>query len=229
MNGLDLSSKEIMSSLEISELTGKRHDHVKTDIEKTLKELGLDSPSFRDVSKNHQNQTVEIFNLPHRECDILMMGYSVVMRAKVYDRWLELENANTPKTFSEALLLAGKIQAEKEALEYQAKIDAPLVKFANQVIVENNQINVGTYAKALSKEFGVKIGPNKLMDYLRKQKYLMKGRDNHEKNYPYQKYIDAKWFGIKVVNTGVGKVFTTQVTGKGQAKLAEEIIDFFGG
>ena len=38
-----------MSSLEISKLTGKRHDHVMTDIRNMLEELELATPQFSGV------------------------------------------------------------------------------------------------------------------------------------------------------------------------------------
>ena len=83
-----------MSSREIAELTGKRHDHVMTDIRKMLLELhgegGL--PSFRDTHRNEQNgQSYPIFNLPKRETMILVSGYSIPMRARIIDRWEALE------------------------------------------------------------------------------------------------------------------------------------------
>ena len=80
-----------MSSLEIAELTGKRHDNVMADIRNLLIDLNLDAPDFSGAQKYNNNNTRRIFNLPRRECDLLLMGYSIVMRAKVYDRWLELE------------------------------------------------------------------------------------------------------------------------------------------
>ena len=57
-----------MSSLEIAELTGKRHDHVMTDIRNMLEELGLATPEFSGVYKAGNKQTYECFNLPKREC-----------------------------------------------------------------------------------------------------------------------------------------------------------------
>ena len=43
-----------MSSLEIAELTGKRHDHVMNDIRKMLEELKVLTPVFSGMRKNQQ-------------------------------------------------------------------------------------------------------------------------------------------------------------------------------
>ena len=84
-----------MSSLEIAELTGKRHDHVMRDIRTMLVELHGEGGvlSFEETHTNPQNgRTYPCFNLPKRETLILVSGYSVEMRAKIIDRWQELEN-----------------------------------------------------------------------------------------------------------------------------------------
>lgn len=81
-----------MSSREIAELTGKRHDHVLADIRNMLEELQLSSPEFSGVYKDQQLIDRPCFNLPKRETLILVSGYSVEMRAKIIDRWQELEN-----------------------------------------------------------------------------------------------------------------------------------------
>ena len=80
-----------MTSREIAELTGKRHDHVMTDIRKMLSELGLDAPEFSGTYRTDRGNEYECFNLPHRECMILVSGYSIPMRARIIDRWEALE------------------------------------------------------------------------------------------------------------------------------------------
>lgn len=85
-----------MSSREIAELAGKRHDHVMRDITVMLTELhgvgGL--PNFGDTYRNEQNgQLYPCFNLPKRETMVLVSGYSITLRARIIDRWMELEAA----------------------------------------------------------------------------------------------------------------------------------------
>ena len=67
-----------MSSREIAELTGKRHDHVMRDIRAMLAELhgegGLQK--FQQTQINHQNgQRYPIFNLPKLEALTLLAKY----------------------------------------------------------------------------------------------------------------------------------------------------------
>jgi hypothetical protein len=82
-----------MSSLEIAGLTGKRHDHVIRDADKMLSELGIDAPSFGAVYRAGNGEDRRCLNLPKRETLILVSGYSVEMRARIIDRWMELEVA----------------------------------------------------------------------------------------------------------------------------------------
>ncbi len=83
-----------MTSLEIAELTGKRHDNVMRDIRSMLLELHGEGGvlSFEDTHRNPQNgQEYPIFRLPRREVEILLTGYSIPLRAKCLDRLHELE------------------------------------------------------------------------------------------------------------------------------------------
>jgi len=85
------NGNQTMSSKEIAELTGKRHDHVMADIRKMLNELDIQSPEFSGDYKDDRGRTYECFNLPKRETLILISGYSVKMRTRIIDRWQELE------------------------------------------------------------------------------------------------------------------------------------------
>lgn len=89
-----LQSPLTMSSLEIAELTGKRHGHVMRDIRNILENLeeGTQS-SFGSSYRDTTGRSLPSYHLPKRECLILVSGYDVKMRARIIDRWMELEQA----------------------------------------------------------------------------------------------------------------------------------------
>lgn len=83
-----------MSSLEIAELTTKEHRNVVVDILKMLDDLGSQGADFSAPYKMPSGQSTTIYNLPKRECLILVSGYNLKLRAGIIDRWEELEKAN---------------------------------------------------------------------------------------------------------------------------------------
>lgn len=101
-----------MTSREIAEVTGKMHKDVMRDIRVMLDQLGIGERNFASSYLSAQNKPLPEYRLPYRETMILVTGYSVTLRAKVIDRWAELEaQAKKPKhfvptTLREALLLA---------------------------------------------------------------------------------------------------------------------------
>ena len=99
-NGLTISSREI------AELCDKRHDNVMADIRKMLDELDIYAPDFSGTFITEQGNQYECFNLPKRECLILVSGYNVKIRTKIIDRWQQLEQGKAkllPQTKLEAL------------------------------------------------------------------------------------------------------------------------------
>ena len=82
-----------MSTLEIAGLTGKRHNNVLRDARSMLEKLSLPVLSFERCYRGEDGKQHPVINLPKRECLILVSGYSVEMRARIIDRWLELEAA----------------------------------------------------------------------------------------------------------------------------------------
>ena len=112
-----------MSSREIAELTGKRHDHVIRDIEKMLADLNLDGPKFGGVYTGGNGEQRKCYNLPKNLTITLIAGYRADLRLKIVDRWLELEQQAQPRvptTLSEALRLAAEKAERVELLEPKA-------------------------------------------------------------------------------------------------------------
>ena len=229
---LEANNVMTMSSLEIAELTGKRHDHVMVDIVKMLSDLGKAAPDFAGTSfyeVNNAKRSRKIYNLPKRETLILVSGYSVAMRARIIDRWQELEQKESaqfkmPKTLSEALLLAGQQAALAEERQRLLEQQKPKVEFAETVERSDGTLSIGEFAKLLPKEW--KIGRNNLFKWLRDNKYLMKD------NVPYQRYVNEGLFEvIETVNEYDSQDYInllTLITGKGQLSVTGKLKETLG-
>ena len=90
-------NNQTMSSREIAKLTGKRHDNVMSDTRIMLESLEIQSTDFLGDYKDSKGRTYPCFNLPKRETLILISGYNIILRAKIIDRWEELEKKELSK------------------------------------------------------------------------------------------------------------------------------------
>ena len=83
---------EVMSTIEISELTGKDHGSiVMRGVRKMLKLLDIDDCKFAAMYKDKYNRDKPMYLLPKNLTLTLVSGYSVQMRFKIVSRWEELE------------------------------------------------------------------------------------------------------------------------------------------
>ena len=226
---LEANNVMTMSSLEIAELTGKQHKNVLTDIRNMLNQLEIQSAIFTADYKDSKGRTYQCYNLPKRETLILVSGYSVAMRARIIDRWQELEQKESaqfkmPKTLSEALLLAGQQAALAEERQRLLEQQKPKVEFAETVERSDGTLAIGEFAKLLPKEW--EIGRNKLFKWLRDNKYLMKD------NLPYQRYVNEGLFEvIETVNEYDSQDYInliTLITGKGQLYVTGKLKETLG-
>ncbi|MCE2564169.1 Rha family transcriptional regulator [Komagataeibacter sp. FNDCF1] len=119
-----------MSSREIADLTGKRHDNVVRDIEKMLKDVEIDRLKFEGVYVDAKGEQRKCYNLPRDLTYNLILGYRADLRLKVVRRWMELEAQQAPalpKTYAEALLEAGRLAQERDKLAEEKKALEPKV------------------------------------------------------------------------------------------------------
>lgn len=150
-----LTNKPVtMSSREIAELTGKEHYNVMRDIRSMLQELGKDAFSFEGIYLDAYGREKPCFNLPRREVEILLTGYSIPLRAKVIDRLHELEEQakgdtfRVPQSLPEALRLAAELAEKNEQLALENKEMAPkAVVFDNCVALR--QESLATFVRTL--------------------------------------------------------------------------------
>lgn len=111
-----------MSSREIAELTGKRHDNVKRTIESLAKDKVIQLPQFEEV-KNHLGKKVETF-VPSgekgtRDSIVVVAQLSPEFTARLVDRWQELENAYRAVAPSNDLIAS----LQNQLAEQQTKLD----------------------------------------------------------------------------------------------------------
>lgn len=121
---ITITQAQTMSSLQIAELTGKRHDAILRDI-RNLLEQGVAAHNFVETSyTDKSNRQSPCYQLTKTGCLILASGYNAVLREKIINRWIELETEaarqyQVPTSFREALLLAA---AQQEQIEEQQKL-----------------------------------------------------------------------------------------------------------
>ncbi len=95
------------------------------------------------------------------------------------------------------------IEAKKEAKEAKDKLEKNQYKIDgyDRFIGSDGVITVQSFAK------GVPYGPNKMYRLLRENRILMdKKRKNNGHNLPYQKYIDAGYFKVKLQPVDMGPI-----------------------
>ena len=202
-----------MSSREIASLCDKRHDNVMADIRKMLNELGLYAPDFSGTYTTEQGNQYECFNLPKRECLILVSGYNLKLRTKIIDRWQELEQATTPRlpqTYLEALrALADEVEAH-EHTQQQLAIAEPKVQYFDKLVERNLLTNFTTTAK----EFGVKR--KDFVAYLLDNGYIY--RDQRGNLLPYAVHV-PHLFEVKEYCKDHHSGTQTLITPKGRETL----------
>lgn len=212
-----------MSSLQIAGITGKRHDHVLRDIESILAEAGIDAPRFGDTYRDAQNREQKCYQLPRRECDLVISGYSVKYRLAIIDRWHDLEGKQpfkqvfeTPRTIGEALRLAADLSDQVAGLENSVTEMTPKAAALDRLAGSEGSMCVSNAAKDLS------MRPADLFEWLKVNRWIFR---RGEEWVAFQWVLDKQLLEHKTAtfsrSDGSDKVTSqVRVTPKGLAKLA---------
>lgn len=220
-----------MSSREIAELTSKRHDNIMVDVRKMLLELHGEGGllSFQDTLRNEQNgQRYTIYRLPKRETLILVSGYSVALRARIIDRWDELERASRaadPMTLlnDPAAMRGLLLNYSEKVLALQAVNDelAPKAEALDRIATADGSLCVTDAAKALQMQ------PKALFSYLKAHGWIF-SRMGAQGYFGYSSRLASGHLEHKVTTVeradGSEKVVTqVRVTPKGLTSLARHL------
>lgn len=208
MNQLLTMTKEnasilTMSSREIAEITHKEHKNVLRVI-RDLIEQNLVA-QIEPLKFEYRNQWFDYYELNKRDTFVVVARLSPEFTAAVVDRWQALENrqkptALIPQSFSEALMLAAQLQAEKER-------NAPKVAFVDHYVEIGTSKSFRETAKIL------KIPERALVNRLVEDKYLYR---QSGVLLPYQSAHTKDLFTVKTGTAEHGHNYTqTRVTSKG--------------
>lgn len=199
----NIPSVQTMDSREIARITGKRHDNVLRDIETQLGAPGVIQGGLEQYRSNYEvdssdlrngstmrvpGRTYPCYQLPQRECLILASGYDVVLRARIVDRWIELERGLAPRTYAEALRsLADQVEARERA---QAALEAarPAIEAQKRLQAAKGSIGIREAAKRVG------VGPKAFMDWLIEKRYMFRTGNGEGRALARQEQIDAGRF-----------------------------------
>lgn len=230
--------KETMTSLEIAEVTGKRHDSILRDIRNILSQ-GVDAHNFVETSyTDKSNRQQKCYTLTKKGCLILASGYDVILREKIINRWEELETKErnqyqVPQSFAEALMLAAKQQEQIEEQQRQLEANSkeivelngaiaemePKVTYVDMILASKETVTTTQIAQDYgqsAKAFNVLLRNFGVQHKVGGQWVL------YAKHLPFG-YVQSDTFPIVHKNGMNGTVMHTKWTQKGRIFLYEEL------
>lgn len=216
---LIIGNQLTMTSGEISDLVGSRHDKVKQSIERLAKNGVIQIPPMGVFEKiNNLGKNIQIKHYVFsgvqgkRDSIIVVAQLSPEFTARLVDRWQELEAKQSkpysqiPHSFAEALQLAAN---QAKLLEQQA----PKVEFFDRLVVRDILMNASQVAQKHSLS-AVRL--NKFLDEFSVYSHAIKrGR-------VFQQWFIDKGFGkLRQTDQGFSQAMFTPA---GEAWICEKLV-----
>ncbi len=123
-----------MTSREIADLVEARHNDVVATIERLFSK-GLLRSSRKTRREDTGGRPIEVYDLIERDTHLVVSGYSDEHRARVIDRWQELETRQSkPAELSRMDILKLAMESEQARIEAekQLALAAPKVEFVER-------------------------------------------------------------------------------------------------
>lgn len=117
-----------MSSQEIADLVGSRHDDVKRSIARLADRGTIQLPPLAEV-KNHLGQSVAVYQVCKRDSFVVVAQLSPEFTAALVDRWQELEGQIAqPRELSRMDLIQLAFEAEQARLQLTIQVEVQATK-----------------------------------------------------------------------------------------------------
>jgi phage antirepressor YoqD-like protein len=219
-------SRSTMSTREVAELTGKSHDNVLRDA-RGLFASGVLKSEETTYRHPQNGQLYPEFILDQRDCLVLVSGYNAKIRAKIIDRWQELESRvvgqlQIPASFAEALRLAADQAEQNLQLQQVIAKQAPKVEALHRLAKTHGDVCITTAAQIIG------IRPTNLFAWLNQNRWIHR-RTAHSSWVAYQPRLNNGWLKHKLVKVGGGEgqdikvIEQVMVTRSGMVTLAEQL------
>ncbi|AMS13174.1 DNA-binding protein [Pseudomonas chlororaphis] len=227
-----------MSSREIADLVGSRHDDVKRSIDRLVSRGVIVQPPMADEQAPDsigRLRATQVYQICKRDTYIIVAQLCPEFTARLVDRWQELEEQVAKPAFDymaalrdPRTLLAllnenvtkvvaleadnNELTKENHLLEVKVEQDAPKVAFHDMVVVSHKTYNAAQAAKIIG------TGRTRLLQFMRQKGWVTRT------NEPYQAKIEAGLLDVKLgtfdhPTQGTIPTCSTLITGKGLTKL----------
>ena len=205
-----------MTSREIADLVEARHNDVVATIERLFGK-GLLRSSRKTRREETGGRPIEVYDLIERDTHLVVSGYSDEHRARVIDRWQELESQQSPKlpqTMAQALRLAAEQAEQLEAQQEQLALAAPKVAFVDRYVEATGLKGFREVCKLL------KANEARFRDFLIDHKVMYRLGGSLT---AHQNHIDAGRFEVRTGVADYEHAYTsTKFTAKGVDWIAGE-------
>jgi phage antirepressor YoqD-like protein len=214
-------SRHTMSSREIAELVGSRHDKVKQSIERLVERGVIAQPPMGDGPKSANGVVIQEYLVNKRDSFVVVAQLSPEFTAALVDRWQELENASgrviaTLPDFSNPAA-AARAWAEQFELQQAANqalaIAAPKVEFVDRYVESTGLKGFRQTAKLLG------ANEARFREFLMDKKIMYRMGGEWQ---AYQPHIDAGRFDVKTGTSDSGHAFN-------QAKFTPKGVNWVAG
>ena len=92
--------KESMTSVELAEFSGRRHDHLLRDIDEMFKNSELDIPNFGDIYLDSAGREQKMYNLNKPLVLFVISKFNDKLRLLIVNRMFELEEEREERASS---------------------------------------------------------------------------------------------------------------------------------